>query len=177
MLEHDAYGERYADPRQVREAIAEYESIRKDLDAKNFDINLVVAYARAGEYKKAAAFARELPAGAQRDALLIAAIAASDGAPAAIKEAGRFADAEPRRQAIQTAGDTLVLLREYPAASQLLAEAARGAAKPGALLTQADAVKRLRRSEDMPMPPDDPTSVLRRFLVLAHEAGPSSARA
>jgi tetratricopeptide (TPR) repeat protein/transglutaminase-like putative cysteine protease len=166
LIEHDSDGQRYADPAGVREAVAEYRKLKEVVKAKTYDINLLIALLRSEQYAEARRFGSELPQEPQRNQILLAAIAASDGADAAIREAGRFStDPELRRQAIENAGRLLILVRSYEAAARLLSEAAGGAPKPGALLTQAEAIRRMRRYEETKLPPGDPTTVIRRVFL------------
>lgn len=168
LLEHDATGRRYGNPADVREAIVEYQRLRKDLKVKGYDSNLAIAYLRSEQFAEAKRFTSELPAGPSRDAIYLAAVAASDGADAAIREASKMGDsAESRRAAIESAGRTLVVFRRYDAAARLLTEAAGRSEKPGELLTQAENLKRLRRYEEMPLPADDPATPLKKLFLAA----------
>src|SRR5262249_3616772 len=119
LLEHDSQGERYADAAQVREAGSVYQALRRDLKTKTYDTTLLIALLRSGQYAEARKLALELPSGAERDQLLLAAVAATDGPEAALREASHLSvDPEPRRAAIAGAGAQLFLLRSYqPAAS------------------------------------------------------------
>ncbi len=166
LLEHDSNGERYGDAAQVREAVAEYRDLKRTLKSKTYDINLLIALFRSEQDMEARKMALDLPQEPQRNQLLLAAIAASEGPEAALKEAGRFStDPEPRRQAIENAGRLLFLVRAYESAARLLQEAASGAPKPGALLTQAEALRRMRRYEETELPPDDPATVIRKLMI------------
>jgi transglutaminase-like putative cysteine protease/tetratricopeptide (TPR) repeat protein len=174
LLEHDAEGERYGDPAQVREAVVEYRKLKQVVKAKTYDINLLIALLRSEQYAEARKFGAELPQEPQRNQILLAAIGASEGAEAAIREAGRFStDPEPRRLAIENAGRVLLLVRSYVASARLLSEAAAGASKPGVLLTQAEAIGRMRRFEEMKLPPGEPETAVRK-LFLSLLLGPRS---
>ena len=99
--------------------------------------------------------------------LLLVARAATEGTSAAIREASRsLASDEQRRPALQEAGSFLVKLRLYPQAAELLAAAARGSPQAAALLGRAEVFRRIRRQEDLPLAPNDPAGLLKRFFMI-----------
>jgi tetratricopeptide (TPR) repeat protein len=176
LLEHDARGRRYAAGADLPGAIAEYESLRADLKSKSMDDNLLIALLRAGRLPEMQALAAELEATPTRDALRLAATAATAGPEAAIAEAERrTGDAASLVGALDAAAEELVALRRYPEAAALLARAARQAPNAAAFLARAEALRRARRHEEVPEG-GEPSGAVRRFLLGALAEPPAEDR-
>jgi hypothetical protein len=168
VLEHDAQGRRYAGGADLAAAIAEYQALRADLKSKAMDDNLLVALLRAGRFAELQALAAEIDDTPGRDALRLAATAAAAGTEAAVREAERRpADPAARAQALEAAAQELVAMRRYDAAAALLARAAQQSHDAAALLARADALRRARQHEEVPLPAADPASAAKRFLLAA----------
>jgi transglutaminase-like putative cysteine protease len=166
LLEHDSNGRRYAGGVELAAAIAEYQALRTELKNRSLDDNLLVALLHAGRFAEVQALTAELDDTPERDALRLAAIAATAGAEAAVREAERRpANAAAQAQALEAAAQELVALRRYDAAAALLARAARQAHDAAALLARADALRRARRHEEVPLPAGDPVSAAERYLL------------
>lgn len=160
---------------ELAEALAEWRSIRDELGDRQFDGEYARALLAAGRYADAAALARELERGEARDALLLAAVAVSEGVAAAEAEA-RDLPAEAARGALQRAAGHLLRLRRYPEASALAALAARGAPNAAELRAQADLLAAARRWEERVKEGDEPTRLVRRlFVALVVDRDPAMA--
>lgn len=149
---------------ELQEALAEYRSIREELEDRQFDAEYARALLSAGRFADAAELARELEKGEVRDALLLAAVAAAEG-PAAAEAEARHLPADAARAALQRAAGHLLRLRHYPEASAMAALAARGAPNAAELRAQADLLAAARRWEELVKEGDEPTRLVRRLLV------------
>src|SRR5262249_26992419 len=87
LLEHDADGERYSRRAKLGEAIAEYQSLRKEKEETGFDANLMMALLWAGRFSELKQLAKSLPQEPTRNAALLAAVAAAEGEKRALYEA------------------------------------------------------------------------------------------
>ena len=167
ILQHTDQGVRYGDAKRMGEAIDEYIAMKKDIeevDDAAIDRELMPLYAhsqRWDELKKLIADTTDTQA---KDVWSLVATAVADGAPAAITASGRLEPA--RRRDIQAqAGSTLVVMRHYAAAADLLLAAAQGAPNAAELRQRADMVRKATRHEDVKLDPADAKSVLRNAFL------------
>jgi transglutaminase-like putative cysteine protease len=174
LLEHDTQGHRYAAGADLAAAIAEYQDLRTALKRRSLDDNLLIAMLRAERFSEVLALAGEMDATPARDALRLAATAATTGPDAAIREAEmRAGDATSLVSILDTAAQELVSLRRYREAAALLSRAAQQSSNAAAFLTRAEALRRaagLRQGEaaEPGAPPAaGPAAVARCFLLAA----------
>ncbi|HEV7508272.1 MAG TPA: DUF3857 domain-containing protein [Thermoanaerobaculia bacterium] len=166
LLEYDAKGRRYSAEADLPAAIAEYQALRKDLNDRGMDENLLVALVRSSRFEEARKLAAEMKDSQTGSVLALVATAATEGADAAVQEGERrFPDGKARASALQQAGQNLLLVRRYADAAVLFDRAGRESANPAALLSLADLVRRARRHEEVQLPPDQPSTVFKRFLL------------
>ena len=166
LLEHDPEGRRYAAGADLAAAIAQYQALRRDLKSRAMADNLLIDLLRAGRFAEAQALAAELEETADRDALLLAAAAATTGPEAAVREAERrIWDPARLVAALDAAAQELVAMRRYGDAAALLARAARQAPNAAAFLARAEVLGRARRHEQVELAAGDPASVAKRFLL------------
>ncbi len=165
VLEHDAEGVRYGAGARLEEAAAEYRSLKGELGETGLEGNLLVVLLRLQHFEECKQLAHELAPSASRNAILMAAIAATESPWEAIKEASRIEDTSQQRQALINGGSMLVQLRLYPQAAELFAAGARGAPNATAALAQAETVRKTRRYEELSLPDDDPHNLVRRLLI------------
>src|SRR5947209_11704634 len=166
LLEHDAKGRRYSPEADLAGAIAEYRALRRDLNDHSMDESLLVTLVRTDRFDEARKLAAELKDSQPGAVLALVALAATEGPEAAVQESERkFADEKARAAALQQAGQNLLLVRRYADAAVLFDRASRQTANPAALLSLADLVRRTRRHEDLQLPPDQPATVFKRFLL------------
>lgn len=167
LLEHDAQGVRYGPKADLGAAIDEYKALKKDLGAKTVDDNLLVALVRAGRFAEAKELAAKMKDSQTGSTLSLAAIAATDGVDAAVREGEHaFSDDKARAAALQSAAQALVLTRHYPEAAALMERASRQSDNAAALLSTADLLRKARRHEEMPLPPDQPSTPVRKLMLL-----------
>jgi transglutaminase-like putative cysteine protease len=177
LLEHDAHGRRYAAGADLAAAIAEYQALRKDLKSKAMDDNLLVVLLRAGRFAELQELAGEIEDTPQRNALRLAAAAATSGAEAAVRDAEhRLWDPAAEVSALDAAAQELVAMRRYGEAAALLARAGQLSPNAAAFLARADALRRARRHEEVPLPDGDPASAAKRFLIAALAEPPATDR-
>jgi tetratricopeptide (TPR) repeat protein/transglutaminase-like putative cysteine protease len=177
LLEHDAQGRRYAAGADLAAAITEYQALRKDLKNKAMDDNLLVALLRTGRFAEVAELAAEIEDTPQRDALRLAAAAATSGPEAAVRDAERrLWDAAAEVSALDAAAQELVAMRRYGEAAALLARAGQLSPNAAAFLARADALRRARRHEEVQLPDGDPASAAKRFLLAALAEPPATDR-
>ncbi len=173
LLEHDARGVRYSAQANMSEAIAEYQARRKMLseeDAKSdeFSNNLFYALLYARRYGELREMLRKQPAGLAQRALLITTIAAEQGGPAAIEAARELISGESdRRQALASAGNILMRLREYSSAADLIEASTRGQTTTAANTQRIAMLRKTSRNDGAAIQPVDPRGVvLRSFVAL-----------
>ncbi len=177
LLEHDAQGRRYAAGADLAAAITEYQALRKDLKSKALDDNMLVALLRAGRFAEVAELATEIEGTPQRDALRLAAAAATSGPEAAVRDAERrLWDPAAEVSALDAAAQELVAMRRYGEAAALLARAGQLSPNAAAFLARADALRRARRHEEVQLPDSDPASTAKRFLLAALAEPPATDR-
>jgi transglutaminase-like putative cysteine protease len=165
-LEYDQQGGRYAGV-DLDPAIAEYESRRKDLDARDLDANLLLAMFHDGRLAAARALGSSMEATRLRSAVMVAAAAAERGPDEALRQARQLLqDRDERRQALDAAVDLLVATRRYEQARALAVEAARGAGDAAARQNRIDALGRVRRVDVATLPLDRPESAVQRLLLM-----------
>ena len=177
LLAHAPDGVRYGRGADLAGALAEYRAIRLDLDERDYTLGELGVLEAAGRDAEAEALARQAPgAGPERDAILLAAVAAQRGRGAAEEEARPLGEGGP--EALRAASILLLRARRYEPASALAAAAAASAPEAHAedLRRHASALEVLRRSEDLAPPRDAGEALVRRALAAAIRA-PDPARA
>jgi tetratricopeptide (TPR) repeat protein len=167
VLEFNSKGQRYGPGARLDQAIGQYQSLGEGLGQVGLEDNLLFALMWAQRFKALKESAQKLPATPTRRALWLLAIAATDGAEAAKKQAAQDLPEEARREVEQAAAYNLMKLRTYGPAADLLAASAEGAQDAASLLSRADMIRRVRRHEDLTLPDGDPSSVVKKFFLAA----------
>ncbi|MFT3914194.1 MAG: DUF3857 domain-containing protein [Anaeromyxobacteraceae bacterium] len=165
LLATGADGTRHGPSADLPAALEEYRALRDDLSFKDSDVAFAAADLSAGRFADARALARDVKAGAERNAVLVAAVAASDGAERAAAEAEGLG--EDRREALRGAAPWLVRLRRFDVAAALLREAARGAPNAAELRAQADDFSKIRPWEKTRDAGDEAERLAKRLFVVA----------
>jgi transglutaminase-like putative cysteine protease len=166
LLARDAAG---APAKELPEAIAEFEALRADLGEQQFERGHLRALLAAGRLADAEALARGLPAGPERDATLLAAVAGQRGAPAAEQDARGMG--EGRREALREAARLLVARRRYAEAAALAGAAALGAQNAAEIRQQADTFEGLRPWESLAEQGSEGERLVKRLFVSALRPG------
>jgi len=173
LLEYDAQGRRYGAKADLAAAIDEYKSLRKDLDngtgkGRGMDKNLLFALVQAGRFAEVKEMAAQIKDVETSGVPSLIAIAAIDGAEAAVRESERgFTSSTARATALQQAAQNLMLVRRYAEAAVLFDRAGRQSGNAAAMLSLADVLRRTRRHEELSLPADQPASVAKRMVMEA----------
>jgi transglutaminase-like putative cysteine protease/tetratricopeptide (TPR) repeat protein len=171
LLEHDANGVRYSKKANLDEAIRTYQLRRAMLseeDAKNdaYINNLFYAFLYAHRYAELREALRQQPPGPTQRALSLAAVGAESGSARALEFArGLSGDEADRRAALNSAGNLLVRLREYPAAADLLEASTRGQATTAATTQRIATLRKTQRNDGKAFEPADPRGAVLRWFV------------
>jgi len=145
------------------EAIAEYESLIKDLKADGYEDELVAAMANARKFAELKKRSHDIKDSNQRMLAMVIATAATDGVDAALREANS-ADPNARRQILGAAMQTLMKLRFYPEAAALLEQSVQGTPNATQVRPVLEILRRTKRLEDLKISPDDPKSVVLNLM-------------
>jgi tetratricopeptide (TPR) repeat protein len=168
LLEHDANGVRYGPQSDLAAAIDEYKALKKDLNATAMDDNLLIALIRAGRFAEAKELAAKAKGSQAAAVMSLVATAAIDGPDAAVREGERaYGEDKARAAALQSAAQTLMLVRRYREAAALMERAGRQSDNAAALLSTADLLRRVKRHEEIPPAADQPGAPARRLMMLA----------
>lgn len=168
LLEHAKDGERYSPKAKLEESIALYREIR-DQDKKNntdYDDNLVYDLLYAGRFKEAQSFVSELSPTSGRTAVLVAAVAADNGAEKAIEQSSVVSQNEnDRGSALYNAGILLARMRMYPEALKLMTAGAGSQTNSPQVLGAIEAIRNTRRIEDIAQSTNTPEEVVRAAMI------------
>ncbi|WP_242392564.1 DUF3857 domain-containing protein [Anaeromyxobacter oryzisoli] len=163
ILEHGAGCVQWAKGAKLDEAAQVLRAIRTQLKNKEHDDELLEVYLRAERFADARALAREMKDGPATRVALLAAIAALDGAPAAVREASRIPTAD-RPAALQGAVAPLLRARRYAEAAALLEAAGQGSASSAELRSRAALIGRIQRSDRIRFDAADPATLFPRAV-------------
>jgi tetratricopeptide (TPR) repeat protein/transglutaminase-like putative cysteine protease len=159
LLEYNRKGERYAADVDLGPSIEQYRKIHDKLEDKsplrrNLPFNLFWMK-RYSEVRSAS----------NPPDFRLAAIAATDGVAAALREAGRL-DSADRASAVDGAVSLLLQSRLYEQAATLSRSGANGA-NAQRMMTRADQIERMKRFEDLLTDKKSPATVAKEFLARA----------
>jgi tetratricopeptide (TPR) repeat protein len=160
LLQHDKEGIRYRKDARLGEAVDEYLAMKKDIEDANaeaIDRELMPLYAHLGRWDALQKLVAETKDTERKHVFQLVAAAAEGGGEAAVK-ASQSIEPAKRRDAQAAAAGTLAVLRLYPAAAALLAEAAQGSPNAAQLRVQADMMRKTVRVEELKLDPSDPKS-------------------
>jgi tetratricopeptide (TPR) repeat protein/transglutaminase-like putative cysteine protease len=165
LLEHDASGQRsYPAAR-----LAEIERLYEDLDKsgeQGFAVNhqLVLLYQQ--RFREVIEHARGLGGSPAENMIVLAAISATEGTTAALREAAsRLTVSEQRAEAVRGAGAELLRLRRYAEAAVMFEQAARDASQGAALRSFAERLRHARRRETVTLDARKPADLSKLLLA------------
>jgi len=144
LLEYDEAGARYAPGARLDEAIATYAPIAEKLPKMGLANNYAVALLRAGRAKEMKDYLRGQPDSEANETLLVCADALLSGARAGIEKAGEVSGVEPRRHVLASAAQSLLVMRHYDLAAELMSAAAAGADNPAAAAALIDMLRKAK---------------------------------
>lgn len=164
LLEHNADGIRYGPGARLDEARAEYEKMLDKLAGLGVPQNYPVLLFRLGKARELREYLKKQPDSDVNQALRICADALLEGAQAAIRTAGEVSGAGAKVQRLTTAGQTLILVREYGLAADLLEAGAAGSANPASVSGLVQTLRRTLRFDDATLTIQKPADPIRVFL-------------
>jgi len=163
LLEYGDDGLLFGHGADLTGAIAEYHALIDDLEEDSFEGELLLALAHSRRFDDLKTAADKTKDTKRRDLGRIIAAAATQGSAAALREAASR-DQNDRKQLLRDAAGVLMGLRFYPQAADLLEEAMQGSPSTEAR-TQVETVRKAKRIEEIPMPDDDPKTIVRKLLL------------
>jgi tetratricopeptide (TPR) repeat protein len=127
--------------------------------------NILYALLWAGRFDELRDLASKRPRSSTVDYFFLAAIAAKNGISEAVAQAGkRIPDEKDRTAALLTAGQTLLKLRLYKEAADLIETAAAGGSQAATLRASATAIRKAQRYETYMKTATTPMAALLRFF-------------
>jgi transglutaminase-like putative cysteine protease/tetratricopeptide (TPR) repeat protein len=167
LLEYNRLGVRYGEGSKLEEAIAEYKKIEDKLAGLGVPQNYAIALLRAGRYQELLAYLDKQPDNATNQALRICAQALLNGAGAGIRAAAQSSGVEAKQQALAAAGQTLIILRHYGVAADLLEAASAGGQNSGQAEGVVQMLRRTKRLDGSAIRVQEPEDAIRAFFALA----------
>ncbi len=165
LLEYDASGQHTYPVARLPEVVRIYEAIEKDGD-KTFAINQTLALLHQENFKAVIERTRTASSTNEQSAALLASLAATQGAAAALREAGaRLVGNAQRAGILRLTGAELLRLRRYPEAAAFYDQAARDHASGAALHLFAERLRHARRCETVKPDLRKPTEVARALFI------------
>lgn len=166
--EYNQEGERYESVSGMDHAIAEYRELIKlhPQQGQQYEDNLLFDLLYAHHYKELLTELDPLPDSARRDALGVAAVAASQGVPAALKRAASISGNTAQQDTVLViAGGELVRLRMYSEASQLLSAGLPGQQDAADIERRIQVFQNLKPFDYKNYSSTGPEGVVRRMMV------------
>jgi len=163
LLEYGEEGLLFGRNANVNDAIAELRALIGEMDEKQYEPELYIALARTKRFDELREAVKTASVPLQQNLWRVVAAGATEGAKAAIREAGA-GDQAQRREILRNAGGVLLSLRMYGTAADLIEEATQGSPSSEAR-QQVENLRKARRYEEVPLPKDDPKSVVRRLVL------------
>jgi tetratricopeptide (TPR) repeat protein len=163
LLEYGDEGLLYGHNANLAEAIAEFRSLITDLHEEQFQPELYQALAHAKHFDELLDAVKTATNPVHQNLWRVVVAGAKDGAKAAIREAGTQ-DQSQRKEILRNAAGVLLTLRMYPVAADLIEEATQGTPSSEAR-QQVESLRKARLYEEVPLPKDDPKSVVKRLVI------------
>ncbi|WP_321476701.1 DUF3857 domain-containing protein [uncultured Paludibaculum sp.] len=164
LLEHNADGVRYGPGARLVEARAEYEKMLDKLAGLGVPQNYPVLLFRMGKSLELRDYLKKQPDSEVNQALRICADAMLEGSQVAIRTAGELAGAGAKVQRLTTAGQSLIIAREYGLAADLLEAGAAGSANPAGVTGLVLTLRNTRKFNDEMLSIQKPADAIRVFL-------------
>jgi tetratricopeptide (TPR) repeat protein len=164
LLEYDASGNRYASGSKLAEAIEEYKKILDKLPAIQLAQNYSVALFQAGRMDDLRVYLRNQPDNDSNQALLVCTDAALNGSKAAIERAGGASGEGGKQRVLVSAAQSLIAVRRYELAADLLEAAAVGAPNPAAIANTVQVLRKTKRIDDDNVTGKEPEDTVRTLF-------------
>jgi transglutaminase-like putative cysteine protease/tetratricopeptide (TPR) repeat protein len=163
LLEYNSAGVRYGPGAKLDESLQEYTKVLDKLDKLGVGRNYPIALFRAGHARELRTYLASKGDDDTTLTLRLCATAMLDGTKAAVEQAPGGA---ARQRVLASAGQTLLAVRRYDLAADLMEAAAVGAPNPAAVTNLAQILRRSKPLEDIP-PGPEPEDAVRTFLFRA----------
>jgi tetratricopeptide (TPR) repeat protein len=167
LYEYDPQGDRYSENASLSDAVREYREL-KDVDksaATRYEDNLLYAMLYNHQFADVLAELATQPSNATRDAMTIAATAASQTVASALQAADRIGSSEQKNAALRLAGQLLIRLNLYSQAAELLTAGIQGQENAADLSRQIDIYRNLHHSMPAAFPPTDPKAPVQLMMT------------
>jgi hypothetical protein len=180
LLESDATGDRYTPKSRMKEAITEYTELKKmDEDYfKTYEDNIPFDLWYLRDFKGVAETVAGLPPTDVRRSLVLASVAATVGAEAAIERSLQVATQDAaRNKAMISAGWLLARVGKYSEAADLFAAGSKGQSSDGPSAAFVAALKKAKPRNEFKFDDTQPASALLRLYATMFRANVSWADA
>ena len=149
LLEYDRDAERYAPGADLEASLAEYRKILDKLPKLGAPNNYAIALLRAGKIRELKDYLAGAPENEQTPVLRICADALLNGADAGIRQAANVSGFQKRQEALASAGQTLMQLRKYDLAADVLNSIASSAPNSAGVTTLIQMLRKTKRLEEV----------------------------
>jgi tetratricopeptide (TPR) repeat protein/transglutaminase-like putative cysteine protease len=169
LYEVNASGERYGPGTSLDDAASVLRKLVKlDSDkGEEYTNQLLYALFYSSRWNEVLQTAASLPSSSTREAIVLATIAARDGAPAAVSEAERRdSNSHTRGQSLLAASILLVKCRRYAPAVALMTAALPGQDDPSQLRARIELTRKARPTPELLLPPGNPQRVVQDYLLV-----------
>jgi tetratricopeptide (TPR) repeat protein len=163
LLEYGEEGLLFGKNASLNDAIAEYRSLIDEFHDERFEPELHLALAHAQRFDELAAAAKKSTQPEQQSLWRVVVAGAKDGSQAAIREASSE-DQSQRKEVLRSAASVLLSLRMYGTAADLIEEAMQGSPSAEGR-QQVEGLRKAKRYEEIPLPKDDPKSVVKKMVL------------
>jgi tetratricopeptide (TPR) repeat protein len=166
LYENDLQGDRYSENASLSDAVREYRQL-KDVDksvATRYEDNLLYAMLYNRQFADVLAELAPLPSNATRDAMTIAATAASQSVTIALQKADRLGSGQ-KNAALGLAGQQLVRLNLYSQAAELLTAGMQGQQNAADISRQIDIFRNLHHGTPLPFSQSDPRAPVQLMMT------------
>lgn len=161
LLEHDMAGVRYGSGARLNEAVEEYAKIQDKLDSVGVTPNYPIALFMSGHMKEAIGYLRNRPETEINQVTGVAAEAVLNGSKAAIERAGTVSGVAAKQKVLSSAAQSLLSIRRYDLAADLLDAAAAGAGNPPAVTNLIQVLRKTKPVDQVPDTAKSPEETIR----------------
>jgi len=169
LLEYDHSAVRYGADARLDEAIVEYQKVLDKLASLGIPQNYPIALLRAGRMQDLKAYLLKQTDNDTNQTLLICAEAILNGSKAGIERASEISGVTPKQRILASAAQTLISIRRYGLAADLMEAAVAGTATPPAVANAIQVLRKTTATADGPMVLREPEDAVRMLLSrIAH---------
>jgi transglutaminase-like putative cysteine protease/tetratricopeptide (TPR) repeat protein len=171
LLEYGPDGVRYSKKAHLEEAIQEFKDL-KQLDedyARSYEDFIPYDLLYLGRFKEMLDYLAPMPSTETRKALVLAGIAAVDGAEAAIKKSLEITSQESdRSKLLVEAARHLVYVRKYAAAAELFTAGASGQKNEAQMAPFVALLRKTKPREELTIDDSTPPGVVEKFFDISY---------